>query len=82
MDLARAAGMVAVLELASTVLRRLLGQRGELYEDIVNYPKCAFLFAIDELLDSHCNVDSQSVDDLRGRWRDNIHVTGLELCIT
>ena len=66
MDLARAAGMVTALELASTVLRRLLGQRGKLYEDIVDYPKCAFLFAIDELLDSHYIVDSQSVDDLRG----------------
>jgi hypothetical protein len=45
MGLARAAGMATVLELVSTVLRRLLGQRGELYEDVVNYPKCAFLFA-------------------------------------
>jgi len=78
-DLAKAAGMKTVLELASTVLRRLLGQRGELYEDIVNYPKTAFLFAVCELLDNHYMVDSQSVDDLRDRWRDSIHVTGSDM---
>jgi hypothetical protein len=65
LDLAKAAGLVTSLDLASTVLRRLLGQRGELYEDIINYPKSTFLFAVFDLLDSHYIVDSQSVDDLR-----------------
>ena len=79
LDLAKAAGLATASDLASTVLRRLLGQRGELYEDIVNYPKSAFLFAIFELLDNHYMVDSQSVDDLRDKWRDSIHVTGSDM---
>jgi hypothetical protein len=53
LDLTKAAGLVTALDLASTVLRRLLGQRGELYEDITNYPKSAFLLAVFDLLDNH-----------------------------
>ena len=55
-DLAAAAGLDSVLSLAPTVLRRLLGQRGILYEDIITYPKSAFLFAVFKLLGNHYPV--------------------------
>ena len=63
-DLAAVAGLETVVALASAVLRRLLGQRGLLYEDIITYPKSAFLFAVFKLLDNHYLVDAFPI----GRW--------------
>jgi hypothetical protein len=54
-DLAAAAGLDSVVALASMVLRRLLGQRGVLYEDITTYPKSALCFSFSRVFFSRCS---------------------------
>jgi hypothetical protein len=57
LELTNSIGITKMMSLASTVLWRLLGQQGVLFEQIRNYPKCAFIFAVHDLLDSHYIVD-------------------------
>ena len=64
-EIAKIIGMVSAMELASTVMRRLLGQQGVLYDEAMQFPKVAFLDAVACLLDSHYVINIDTVDDLR-----------------
>ena len=64
-EIAKIIGMVSAMELASTVTRRLLGQQGVLYDEIMQFPKVAFLDAVACLFDSHYVINIDTVDDLR-----------------
>jgi hypothetical protein len=60
MDLGKRVGMKEILELASMVMRRFLGQRGVFFDEIIVYPKVAFVFAVYELVDGqsqHRNIE-------------------------
>jgi hypothetical protein len=57
------------MELASTATRRLLGQQGVLHDEIMQFPKVAFLDAVACLLDGHYLINIDTVDDLREECR-------------
>jgi hypothetical protein len=59
-------GMVSAMELASTVMRRLLGQQGALYDEIMQFPKVAFLDAVACLLDGHYLINIDAVEMIFG----------------
>jgi hypothetical protein len=64
-QVAKLIGMVGAMELASTVMRRLLGQQGVLYDEVKQFPKVAFLDAVASLLDGHYLINLDTVDNLR-----------------
>jgi hypothetical protein len=79
MDLAKLCLLKEVLCLASTAVRRLLGNRGIFFDAVVVFPKEAFIFAVQALLEDHFLVDEQSIEDLRDRWYSNAQVTGSDM---
>ena len=79
MALGRLLGMVEILELASMVMRRFMGQRGVFFDCVMVYPKVAFVYAVFDLLESHFIVDIEAIEALREMWYSNMHVTGADV---
>jgi hypothetical protein len=49
------------------------------FDAVVVFPKEAFIFAVQALLEDHFLVDEQSIEDLRDRWYSNAQVTGSDM---
>jgi hypothetical protein len=60
-------------------VRGFLGQRGVFFDCVIIYPKVAFVFAVDDLLDSYFVVDVEAIENLKEKWYSNAHVTGSDM---
>jgi hypothetical protein len=50
-----------------------------IFDCVIIYPKVAFVFAVDDLLDSYFVVDVEAIENLKEKWYSNAHVTGSDM---